>query len=137
VATRVLEEKPIGFGNNPDKPYRFIRRQCLEQAVTACEVLETHARRAYFCITSPALEGARVLAEKILAKELKNKFRYADIYRKGWTGLGSPEAAKRAVDVLLECGWVILESFGALDPNANKGRRPGPRFVINPRTYEK
>ena len=50
------------------------------------------------------------------------------MYLKGWTSLDSPEAVKRAAEVLEDAGWIREVSFEA-GPN---GGRPSSRYEINP-----
>jgi putative DNA primase/helicase len=77
-----------------------------ELAVRWCALLEAHARRIYSCVVEPDLESARVLAEKIKDGALPSPFQAREVYRHGWSGLDDPHAARRAVGILQDLGWV-------------------------------
>jgi putative DNA primase/helicase len=77
-----------------------------ELAVAWCDYLEAHARRAYASITQADVEPARALLKRIKAGELPTQFQARDVYRRCWSGLGTPDDAYRALAVLEEHGWV-------------------------------
>jgi hypothetical protein len=88
-----------------------IRLHAAHLAAEWCALLEAHARRIYSCVADPDLEPARALGDRIRAGALQSPFAYRDVYRRGWSNLDSPEAAKRAVVALEDLGWVrIVES---------------------------
>jgi hypothetical protein len=93
--------------------------------------LESHARRVYFCVQSPELASALVLADRIRSRKLKDGFRLADAYRPQWEMLTSRDRVEKAVDVLIDCGWLLPEK-----PKDEKREGYGVRFRINPRVYE-
>jgi hypothetical protein len=126
IADRVVAKRDIG----PDK-VRLISREHLEQAIRVCAYLESHARRAYFCVQSPAIAAAWELAEKIRQRKLKERFAAADVYRKGWARLGSPEGVQQALNILMDCNWLVPEFS-----KDEKRERYGVRYRINPRIYE-
>jgi hypothetical protein len=77
-----------------------------KQAAALCEFLDSHARRAYACVTSPELRTARELARHITAGDVQESFTTRNIYLKGWSGLDSPDKARAALSVLEDAGWV-------------------------------
>jgi hypothetical protein len=89
-----------GRGNGP------VSLASAELAVKWCNLLETHARRIYSCVVEPDLESARALSEKIKDCSLPSPFPIRDVYRRGWSGLDDPHAARRAVGILQDLGWV-------------------------------
>ncbi len=106
-----------------------------QQAAGWCDYLETHARRMYSCMTTPALHAARELADKIKQRHVGAKdgfFSCRDVYVKCWSGLENPEIVKPALEVLRDAGWV-RELPGEPGPF---GGRPASRFQINPRVWQ-
>jgi hypothetical protein len=112
----------------------FVTLERTRQAAAWCEYLESHARRVYSCVVTPQLRAARELAEKIKSRKIGAEVSFSgrDVYLKGWSGLDSPDAVKRAVEVLQDAGW-LREDSG--DPGPNGGRRTS-RYVINPGVWE-
>jgi len=100
------------------------------QAAASCEYLESHARRVYSCVVTPQLRAARELADKINKWKVgaDGFFSCRDVYLKGWSGLDTPEAVKRAAEVLQDAGWV-RELSGESGPS---GGRPSNRYAVNP-----
>jgi putative DNA primase/helicase len=94
-----------------------------------CEYLETHANRVYSAQARPEHHAAIALSKR-LAKGWKREdgfFTVRDVYRSGWTGIDSPDAARGALLVLEEYGWVRRE-IAAQTPG-----RPSETYRINPR----
>jgi putative DNA primase/helicase len=79
-----------------------------ELAVKWCDFLEAHARRIYSCVMDADTEPARALSERIKAGALPSPFQTRDIYRRGWSGLDDPHAARRAVGILQDLGWLRI-----------------------------
>ena len=96
------------------------------------EYLETHARRVYDSVIRADLCGARTLGEHLRKGELGDAFQLRDVYRRGWSGLGSRPAAAAAVQVLLDLDWLRAEEIG----RAGSGGRPTVRYLVNPRTRQ-
>lgn len=78
----------------------------LERAIAWAEYLETHARRIYAPAISPDVDAARLLAAKIKAGSVGKQFVLRDVYRNGWSGLSTVEAALAAVHVLEDYDWL-------------------------------
>ena len=77
-----------------------------------CEYLETHANRVYSSQARPEHHAAIALSRR-LAKGWKREegfFTVRDVYRNGWAALDSPDAARGALLVLEEYGWVRRET---------------------------
>ncbi len=104
------------------------------RAAAWCEYLESHARRVYSCIVTPQLRAARELADKIKRRKVgaDGFFSCRDVYLKGWSGLDSPEAVKRAAEVLQDAAWVRDLSAGS----GPLGGRPSNRYEVNPMVWE-
>lgn len=94
-----------------------------------CAYLETHANRVYASQARPEHQAAIALSRR-LAKGWKREegiFTVRDVYRNGWDMLDSPDAARGALLVLQECGWVREEISGDKNPG-----RPSETYRINP-----
>ena len=94
-----------------------------------CDYLETHANRVYAAQTRPEHHSAIALSKR-LAKGWKREeglFTVRDVYRSGWTALDSPDAARGALMVLEEYGWVRRET------DAQNPGRPSETYRINPK----
>ena len=104
------------------------------RAAAWCEYLKSHARRIYSCIVTPQLRASRELAEKIKGRKVGADcfFTCREVYLKGWAGLDSPEAVKRAAEVLEDAGW-IREAPGEAKPS---GGRPTHRYEINSEVWK-
>lgn len=89
--------------DQPDGPVSLI---ALERAIAWAEYLETHARRIYAPAISPDVDAARLLAAKIKAGSVGRQFALRDVYRNGWSGLSTMEAALAAVRVLEDYDWL-------------------------------
>jgi putative DNA primase/helicase len=105
-----------------------------KRAAAWCEYLESHARRVYSCVVTPQLRAARELAAKIKKRKVgaDGFFSCRDVYQKGWSGLGTPETARSAVEILEDARWV-QEVSGESGP---LGGRPPNRYAVNPRLWE-
>src|SRR5690625_110134 len=93
------------------------------------EYLFSHAERVYNGLGNPVDNGAIQLSKNIKRGKLESPFSARDVYRKNWHLLNSKKKAQRAIDLLIEFGW--LERFNPEAPET--GRTPAPRYLINPK----
>jgi Protein of unknown function (DUF3987)/Primase C terminal 1 (PriCT-1) len=128
-------------GSDPGGSQNFsVSLDHARQAAASCDCLESHARRFYPRIVTPQIRAARELADYIKRKQVTNKdggrdwFTSRDVYRKGWTGLDSPEAVARAAEVLQDAEWLRPVAGESSDP-LGRGR-PFSRWVVNPRVWQ-
>lgn len=98
-----------------------------ERATAWCDRLAAHARRLHGA-EAPAVDGARALLEHITAGELRSPFTVRDVYRRHWTGLGSPDAARAAVAVLERHAYLAAEPV----PTTARGGKPTRRYHVHP-----
>ena len=106
----------------------------LSQAKLACDwcdYLETHARRVYSAQARPGQHAAIALSKRLSDswKREDGFFTVRDVYRSGWTALDSPDAARGALLVLEEYGWVRRET------DTQAPGRPSETYRINPRIW--
>jgi hypothetical protein len=104
----------------------------LKKAIGWAGYLETHARRIYSVAVNPDLFAARALAGKLENGAIKDGFSLRDVYRPGWTHLASRDQAKRAVEALIDHGWLCE----VVEKNPNGGA-PATTYRINPRVSER
>jgi Protein of unknown function (DUF3987) len=115
----------------PVEGYQWISLSKAEQAIAWCNFLQTHMRRVYSCIVSPAIYAARELAVKMKAGKLGgSRFRVRQVYLKGWSALDTPEAVRQALSVLEDADWVRRM------PDADATGRPPEEFEINPKIFK-
>jgi len=100
-----------------------------------CDYLETHARRVYASQVRPENQAAIALSRRLANgwKREEGVFSVRDVYRNGWNLLNSPDAARGALLVLTEYGWVREE---VTDSEKSSGR-PSEVYRINPRIRSK
>jgi hypothetical protein len=106
-----------------------VSKECAEQAAAWCDYLETHARRIYGLITNVTAQAAIQLSKKLTKKgELPDPFTVRDVYRKGWSFLGTEQDARHACEELVSLGWLREQVT------------PGPRsqggkieYLLNPK----
>ena len=97
-------------------------------AASWCDYLETHARRVYAVQAEASQLAAVTLGQKITCGLVSRpEFSLRDLYRKGWSGLSNPKAAKAAVGYLEELHW--LRALPA--PQGKAGRHPDT-YAVNP-----
>jgi putative DNA primase/helicase len=75
-------------------------------AAAWCEYLEAHARKLYRRELSGDAEAARSLAGKLEAGEVAEGSAVRELYRRGWSGLATPEAVWQALTTLERLGWL-------------------------------
>jgi hypothetical protein len=109
----------------------------LQRAFAWDAYLRTHANRLYAAAVIPETTNAATLLQKIRSGKLadsdgviRDSFTPRQIVQKGWTGLNSADAARRACDLLAEYDWLRKDVVPSGD---DMGRgRPSERYLINP-----
>lgn len=107
-----------------------IKSHTVSMAIQWADYLFSHAERIYNGLGNPIDNGAIQLSKNIKRGKLESPFSARDVYRKNWHLLNSKKKAQRAIDLLVEFGW--LEIVPADAPKT--GRTPDPRYLINPKT---
>lgn len=110
----------------------------LIRALSFGEHLRPHANRLYAAAVMPETTDAVTLLSKIKGGKLVDRdgvildsFTPRDVALKHWAGLDTPDAARKAADVLASYDWLRLDVVKSADA---KGRgRPSDRYSINPR----
>lgn len=97
------------------------------RAITLANLYRLHAQRIWWAAIQPEVQGAVLLAQRILARtKTKAAFSYErfttrDVLRAGWKGLTDPRAVEGAIAELAARGWLL---------------RDGGAWVPNPRVWE-
>jgi Protein of unknown function (DUF3987) len=100
-----------------------------QRAATFCDYLEAHARRVYSCAVSLDSRAARELGRHIRSGDLSQVFKTRDVYVRNWTGLGTADQARRALELLEYAEWVQRTET----PPSPIGGRPPETWMVNPR----
>ncbi|WP_442763052.1 DUF3987 domain-containing protein [Malikia spinosa] len=113
----------------------------LLRALAWADYLRTHAERLYSAAVNPETAGAQTLLTKIKTGKLTDRdgvhldaFTPRQVAVKHWAGLDTPEAVRKAADLLADYGWLVREVARS---GAAMGRgRPGDSYLIHPRLME-
>lgn len=112
-----------------------IHERELIRALAWAEYLRTHAERLYAAALIPETTGAHALLAKIKGGKLcdgdgvlRDSFTPRLVAVKHWAGLGTPDAVRKAGDLLADYGWLARETI----PTGSAGGRPSERYLIHP-----
>jgi putative DNA primase/helicase len=100
--------------------------QAVETAIAWAKYLETHAQRAYGCVTASDADTAKAILEKIRTGALKNQFRATDVWRPGWSKLTDRPTVEAGLDMLLDYDWLTMEKVPT-------GGRTKSVYMLNPK----
>jgi putative DNA primase/helicase len=108
----------------------------LLRALAFGEYLRTHANRLYAAAVMPETTDAATLLSRIKAGKLVDSdgvildsFTPRQVALKHWAGLGTPEAVRKAADILADYDWLRREVV----QGGATGGRPSDRYTLNPR----
>jgi putative DNA primase/helicase len=109
----------------------------LLRALAFGDYLRSHANRLYAAALMPETTDAATLLSRIKAGKLVDRdgvildsFTPRQVAQKCWSGLGTPDAVRKAAEILVDFDWLRRDVAHSSDA---KGRgRPSERFVINP-----
>jgi hypothetical protein len=101
-----------------------------------CHYLETHARRIYGLGLGPnaPAQAAWKLLQKIRAGLIQDGFSARDVYNQNWSSLDSKELAQKAINELIETGW--LKEIPPPTPQPKGGRPFTPTYKIHPNAQD-
>jgi putative DNA primase/helicase len=115
----------------------LIHERELIRALSFGDYLRTHANRLYAAAVAPETTDAVTLLSRIKAGKLVDRdgvmldsFTPRQVALKHWAGLGTPDAVRKAADVLADYDWLRR----VLVPGGAAGGRPSERYTINPMT---
>ncbi|MBX7229999.1 MAG: DUF3987 domain-containing protein [Burkholderiaceae bacterium] len=117
----------------------IIQENELIRALAWSDYLRSHAQRLYAAALVPETSGAAILLAKLKAGKLTDRdpdikqlssFTPRQIAQKGWAGLSTPDAVRKAAELLSEYGWLMRET--QLSNDALGRGRPSERYLIHP-----
>lgn len=122
--------------DTPDSGGVIHARELL-RALAWGDYLRSHAERIYAAAVTPETTGARQLLDKFKAGKLCDSdgvlldaFTPRLVAVKHWAGLGTPDAVRKAADLLADYGWLVRETVQSGDA---MGRgRPSDRYLLHP-----
>ena len=95
-------------------------------AAAWCDYLEHHARKIYSAELFPGVEAANSMAAKIQEGLIVDRQGARDIYQHHWSGLSTPAEVSGGLEVLVDSGWVRLETV------EQTGGRPAEIIRLHP-----
>jgi putative DNA primase/helicase len=120
--------------DTPDSDF-VIGEQELVRALAWGDYLRTHAERLYAAAVIPETAAAATLLNKIKAGKLADRdgvlldtFTPRQVAQKGWAGLTTPQAVRKAADLLADFDWLKPDTAQI----SSAGGRPSDRYIINP-----
>jgi putative DNA primase/helicase len=109
----------------------------LMRALAWGDYLRTHANRLYAAAVTPQTADAATLLSKIRSGKLSDadgvmleSFTSRQIAVKGWAGLGTPDAVRKAAGLLADYDYLRREVTQSADVHGRG--RPSGRYLINP-----
>lgn len=107
----------------------------LLRALAWGKYLRSHANRLYAAAMIPETTNSATLLTRIRAGKLTGKdgvaldsFTPRQVALKHWSGMGTPEAVRKAADLLVDYDWLRKETISS----SAAGGRPSERYLINP-----
>jgi hypothetical protein len=97
---------------------------CLARAIAFSEYLTKHANRIYASVSGHDHASTRVLAKRLLDRQLGDGFTCRTLVLKGWAGLATKDQAQAAIDALVEYGWLF-------ETEIRSGGRPSVKYALN------
>ena len=94
--------------------------ESVSRAIMWSEFLESHAMRIYNMGLRPTVTGAKALLRKIRDGAIKNGFKAADVYLKGWSNLSSRGEVLDALALLVDLNYLHRVE----QPPGDRGGRP-------------
>jgi putative DNA primase/helicase len=102
----------------------LVRQPCRQRS--RAKYLETHARRAYGCVTAVAADTAKAILAKIRTGALGKEFGSRDVWRPGWSQLSDREVVDAGLQMLVDYDWLDVEKV-------TTGGRPQTVYKFNPK----
>jgi hypothetical protein len=98
----------------------------VQTAIAWSKYLETHARRAYGCVTAAAADTAKAILDKIRTGALQKEFGSRDVWRPAWAKLTDRETVDAGLQMLVDYDWLDIEKVAT-------GGRPQTVYKLNPK----
>ena len=111
----------------------IIHENELMRALAWADYLRSHAERLYAAAVVPETAGAQTLLAKLKGGKLSDahgsvllQFTPRQVAVKHWAGLGTPDAVRKAADLLADYGWLVKDVVSL------PGRRDSEIYVLHP-----
>lgn len=88
-----------------------VQLPALERALRWVPYLDSHADRIYASVLHPEVKPAKTIIDKVNAGKLPIPFTARDVYNHGWSGLASKDQAQPALDLLVDCDWLVEQKI--------------------------
>jgi hypothetical protein len=125
----------VNMAQSPKLYNGQIKRESAEMAIKWCDYLASHAQRIYDGLCAKGAEGAVNICERIMKRDLLDRFTLRDIQRKGWAGLTDRKTIAAALEKLEDAHWIIQVEDQS-EPNPIGGRPTGAAYIINPLVFQ-
>lgn len=113
----------------------------LVRALAMGDYLRSHANRLYAAAVIPETTNAATLLVKLKSGKLADRdgvlpdsFTPRQVALKHWAGLATPDAVRKAADVLVDFDYLRRDVVQSTDP-LGRGR-PSDRYLINPAVFK-
>lgn len=110
--------------------YGAVGLRSLEKALAWATYLESHARRIFAASVGSDIQGAKMIAEKIIEGALADGFTVREVYQRCWSGLTTKDDVEDAIGLLIDLDWLQ-------DRKESTGGAPKLRHYINPAIQRK
>jgi hypothetical protein len=130
-ASLALVFEAIDFAHGVEDAGVAITKMNAAQAYTWCEYLRLHAVRIYSPMLETPERRAEVLLKRIHRGDVEDGVKTRDIWRRGWSRLGTAGDLAEAIAVLEGLGWVRREEV-----KPNDGGRPSEILRLHPEFRE-
>lgn len=121
--------------DTPDSGNVVHERELLRALAWGGDYLPSHANRLYSAAMMPETTNAATLLSKIKGGKLADSdgvvldsFTPRQVAVKHWAGLATPDAVRKAADVLTDYDWLRRDA----GQSGSAGGRPSERYLINP-----
>lgn len=84
-----------------------ISSSAMLRAIAWSDFLMSHARRVYGSGSTMERDAAERIAGKIREGKLSGAFTARQVKRPAWSGLTDKKIIDAAIEILVECGWLI------------------------------
>ena len=116
----------------------IIHENELMRALAWADYLRSHAERLYAAAVVPETAGAQTLLAKLKGGKLSDahgnallQFTPRQVAVKHWAGLGTPDAVRKAADLLADYGWLVKDVVSL------PGRRDSEIYVLHPQLLKR
>ncbi|MBI4853547.1 MAG: DUF3987 domain-containing protein [Acidobacteria bacterium] len=111
----------------------FVSLHSAQLAAAWCSFLFEHAKRIYGIAIRSEIRKAKTIANHIQKGNLPDPFTVREVYRRGWSGLATPQDCTEPLELLEDLNCLKSSRL----PSTNDGGRPTVIYRINPKLKER